>query len=174
MVEQLVDGDPASVHIPAGGPLAGIPANSLLSNPGSNPSGHKPLTPHPSPLNCDTQFQGDRGLKIKKIHWGIVSSGKIMILQGVRHPISCLRVCYVNDPYAIHTPKGGCMAFAPTRDLTTSLRGDFHTRWHLSNRLTSQTLGQAPQPPPPLPMCCLLLLLSGNFPHSFGPIGATL
>ena len=25
-------------------------------------------------------------------------SGKTMILQGVGHPISCLGVCYVNDP----------------------------------------------------------------------------
>ena len=34
----------------------------------------------------------------QKIHWGIVLSGKIMILQGVGHPISCLGVCYANDP----------------------------------------------------------------------------
>ena len=46
--------------------------------------------------------------------------GKIMILQGVRHPISCLGVCYANDP-----KKGGYMTPAPALDLTTSLRGDF-------------------------------------------------
>ena len=50
---------------------------------------------------------------------GIVLSGKIMIPQGVGHPISCLGVCYANDP-----PKGGCMASVPAVDLTTSLRGD--------------------------------------------------
>ena len=43
-----------------------------------------------------------------------------MILQGVGHPISCLGVCYVNDP-----KKGGYMTPAPALDLTTSLRGDF-------------------------------------------------
>ena len=43
-----------------------------------------------------------------------------MILQGVRHPISCLGVCDANDP-----PKEGCMASAPTLDVTTSLQGDF-------------------------------------------------
>ena len=46
--------------------------------------------------------------------------GKIMILQGVGHPISCLGVCYANDP-----KKGGYMPPAPALDLTTSLRGDF-------------------------------------------------
>ena len=40
-------------------------------------------------------------------------------LQGVGHPISCLGVCYVNDP-----PKGGYTTHAPVLDLTTSLRGD--------------------------------------------------
>ena len=43
-----------------------------------------------------------------------------MILQGVGHPISCLGVCYANDP-----KKGGYMTPAPALDLTTSLRGDF-------------------------------------------------
>ena len=46
--------------------------------------------------------------------------GKIMILQGVGHPISCLGVCYANDP-----KKGGYTTPAPALDLTTSLRGDF-------------------------------------------------
>ena len=55
----------------------------------------------------------------QKIHRVIVLSSIIMILQGLRHPISCLGVCYANDPQ-----KGGCMASAPTLDLTTSLRGD--------------------------------------------------
>ena len=42
-----------------------------------------------------------------------------MILQGVGHPISCIGVCYANDP-----KKGGYMTPAPALDLTTSLRGD--------------------------------------------------
>ena len=50
----------------------------------------------------------------------MVLLGKIMILQGVGHPISCLGVCYANDP-----KKGGYMTPAPALDLTTSLRGDF-------------------------------------------------
>ena len=56
----------------------------------------------------------------QKIHWGMVLLGKIMILQGVGHPISCLGVCYANDPQ-----KGGYTTPAPALDLTTSLRGDF-------------------------------------------------
>ena len=48
------------------------------------------------------------------MHWGIVLSGKIMILQGVRHPMSCLGVCYAKDP-----------ASALAVDPTMSLRGDF-------------------------------------------------
>ena len=50
----------------------------------------------------------------------MVLLGKIMILQGVGHPISCLGVCYANDP-----KKGGYTPLAPALDLTTSLRGDF-------------------------------------------------
>ena len=50
--------------------------------------------------------------------------GKIMILQGVGHPISCLGVCYANDP-----KKGGYMTPAPALDLTTSLRGDLSVFW---------------------------------------------
>ena len=49
----------------------------------------------------------------------MVLLGKIMILQGVGHPISCLGVCYANDP-----KKGGYTTPAPALDLTTSLRGD--------------------------------------------------
>ena len=49
----------------------------------------------------------------------MVLLGKLMILQGVGHPISCLGVCYANDPQ-----KGGYTTPAPALDLTTSLRGD--------------------------------------------------
>ena len=52
----------------------------------------------------------------------MVLLGKIMILQGVGHQISCLGVCYANDPR-----KGGYTTPAPALDLTTSLRGDFAT-----------------------------------------------
>ena len=46
-----------------------------------------------------------------------------MTLQGVRHPISCLRGCYANDP-----PKWGSYGSAPALDQTTSLLSDlwFH------------------------------------------------
>ena len=56
---------------------------------------------------------------MKKSIGGMVLLGKIMILQGVGHEISCLGVCYANDP-----KKGGYMTPAPALDLTTSLRGD--------------------------------------------------
>ena len=46
---------------------------------------------------------------------------KIMILQGVGHQISCLGVCYANNPQK----GGGYTMPAPALDLTTSLRGDF-------------------------------------------------
>ena len=55
-----------------------------------------------------------------------------MILQGVGHPISCLGVCYANDP-----KKGGYKTPAPALDLTTSLRGDFSelkSSWHRRRR----------------------------------------
>ena len=78
-----------------------------------------------------------------------------MILQGVGHPISCLGVCYVNDPQ-----KGGCTTHAPALDLTTSLRGDFDfwqlcrilpTRW-APRRLRGGGGGAMPSKP-------------GRFPH---------
>ena len=40
----------------------------------------------------------ERGLKIKKSSGGIVVPGKIIISQGVGHPMSCLGVCYTNNP----------------------------------------------------------------------------
>ena len=50
----------------------------------------------------------------------MVLLGKIMILQGVGHQISCLGVCYANGPQ-----KGGYTTPTCALDLTTSLRGDF-------------------------------------------------
>ena len=40
---------------------------------------------------------GQRGQK-RKIHWGIIFSPKMMILQGVGHPVPYLGVLYANDP----------------------------------------------------------------------------
>ena len=56
----------------------------------------------------------------------MVLLGKIMILQGVGHPISCLGVCYANDP-----KKGGYTTPAPALGLTTSLEvilGDHNSK----------------------------------------------
>ena len=47
-------------------------------------------------------------------------SSKIPILQRVRHPISCFRVCDVNNPR-----KTECMVSASGLDLTPSLWDDF-------------------------------------------------
>ena len=41
---------------------------------------------------------GGAGGQNRKNHWGINSSPKMMVLQGVRHPIPSLGVCYANDP----------------------------------------------------------------------------
>ena len=76
--------------------------STLLQNP-SNPKLLTPTLPAPPPQKNGIQFQGDRGNRGNKKSIGVfVLSGKIMILQGVGHPISCLGVCYANEP-----PKGG-------------------------------------------------------------------
>ena len=75
------------------------------------------------------------------MHWGIVLLGKIMILQGVGHPISCLGVCYANDP-----KKGGYTTPAPALDLTTSLRGDLQLTTYQTSPL--DLLVSAPCPAP--------------------------
>ena len=81
-----------------------------------------PPPPHTHPKSS-TQVGGGggEGSKSKNL-MGDHFFRKKMILQGIRHPISCLGVCYVNDP---QKGGGGCMASAPTLDLTTSLQGDF-------------------------------------------------
>ena len=61
----------------------------------------------------------------------MVLLGKIMILQKVGHPISCLGVCYANDP-----KKGGYM----TLDLTTSLRGDFSSNYFSNKTICSKVV----------------------------------
>ena len=50
----------------------------------------------------------------------IVVLNKITILQKVGHPITCLGVCYVNNP-----KKGKYTTHAPALDPTTSLQSDF-------------------------------------------------
>ena len=56
-----------------------------------------------APSNCvlgapkwGTQREG--GGANKKTHWGITFCPKMMILQGVGHPMPYLALCYANDP----------------------------------------------------------------------------
>ena len=90
----------------------------------------------PPPPQKAVQGTGAKASKSKinsrKIHWGIVLSLKLMILEGIRLPMPYIVVCYANNP-----PKelggggGGYMAPALAFDLTTSLRGDFsRTEFH--------------------------------------------
>ena len=69
------------------------PEPFVVLNPSSNPSNHKLLTPPPKQWY---PVSGGERSQIQKIHWGIVLLGKIMILQGVGHPMSCLGECYAN------------------------------------------------------------------------------
>ena len=45
-----------------------------------------------------TGWRWGGGDENEKIHWGIIFSPKMMVLQGVRHPVPYLGVSYVNDP----------------------------------------------------------------------------
>ena len=95
-------------------------ALDLGPNPHTAPSTRKevltpprhPPYPHPPPKGVPG-YVGLRGQK-RKIHRGIIFSPKMMILQGVGHPVPYLGVSYANDP-----KKGGYMAYAPALDLTT-------------------------------------------------------
>ena len=42
--------------------------------------------------------KGSRGVRIGKFIWGIIWSPKMMILQGVKHPMSYSGVCCTNTP----------------------------------------------------------------------------
>ena len=75
------------------------PTSFILLDPRSNPSEHNPPPPPPG-KKVISSFRGYRPQN-SKIHWDLLL-GKIMILQGVGQPISCLGVCYASDP-----PKGG-------------------------------------------------------------------
>ena len=62
--------------------------------------GQKVLTPPPAPQppkkwHPGTGGGGCRGQN-RKIHWGTILSPKMIILQIVRHRISCFGVCYAN------------------------------------------------------------------------------
>ena len=55
----------------------------------------------PPPPRPPKKAGGGRGgwrSQNRKFHWGIVLSPKMMILQGVKHPLSYVEVCYANDP----------------------------------------------------------------------------
>ena len=56
-----------------------------------------PPTPPTPPKKGYPSTGGQRGQK-RKIHWGIIFSPKMMILQGVGHPIPYLGVLYKNNP----------------------------------------------------------------------------
>ena len=86
--------------------------------------------PHPThPRKRVPRYRWVEGSKLKT-HWGIILSPKMMILLRVRHLISCLGVCYVNDPQE----GGGDMVSTPGLDLTTSFRRDFPCFKQLSKK----------------------------------------
>ena len=136
----FVDGRPSVGPNPV---LDSQPCNGLslscFADQGSNPTKHKLLPPPPPPNWYPSTRGGGRGLKMEKNHLGIILSCKIMILQGVRHPISCLGVCCVND-----SRKEGCMASEPALDLTTSLLGYF-----MANSPATRAPGQDSAPSAP-------------------------
>ena len=53
----------------------------------------RPPPPHTQP-HPHTQGRGQN----RKIHWGIIFSPKMMILQEVQHPVPYFGVSYTNDP----------------------------------------------------------------------------
>ena len=72
-------------------------------------------TPTPTPQKSDTQFWGIEASESKNsLGGGLIGQNK-----DFTRAISCLGVCYTNDPQ-----KGGYTTPAPALDLTTSLRGD--------------------------------------------------
>ena len=73
-----------------------------------------PDTPPTHPPKKGYPGRGAKGGQKRKIHWGIIFSPKMMILQGVGQPVPYPGVWYVNDPKI-----GGYMAYAPALDLTT-------------------------------------------------------
>ena len=108
-------------HHGLGGPCTrkscpGLGSNSTHSSHNTQSSFDPPPPrhpPHPPPQKGVPGYGGVKGSKTKN-SLGIIFSPKMMILQGVGHPVPYLGVSYANDPQ-----KGGYMAYAPTLDLTT-------------------------------------------------------
>ena len=76
-------------------------------------------TPHPPCASAPKKGYpgtGRLGVNIETVNAVIILSRKMMILQGVGHPISYLRVCCANNP-----KMWWYMAPAPMLDPTTSL-----------------------------------------------------
>ena len=96
----------APVRIPGGKigqspPQPIAPQLFFILDPGSNPSNHElppPYPPTPRPPQKWYPVSGIQRPRKQRIPWVIVLLGKIMILQGVGHPTSCLGVCHANDP----------------------------------------------------------------------------
>ena len=86
-----------------------IPSEKIRAS--SNPSEHKLLTPppppHPPTPKCDIQFQGIEASESRNPLGDRFIGQNCKFLQGVGHPISCLGVCYANEP-----PKGGMVYVA--------------------------------------------------------------
>ena len=82
----------------------GAGSNTVLcfANPGSSPTTHKPFDPspltHPSQKRGAEMRDGGGGGSKLRDHGGIIGTPNMMILQGVRHLIPYLGVCYGNDP----------------------------------------------------------------------------
>ena len=89
--------------------------------------------PAPQPPKKGYRYKGGGGLRrleIKKNPRGIISSLKMMILQGVRRLIPYIRVCYANDPQnggGGHTAPDLCLLWQPS------------SRWFLAFQLQSRS-----------------------------------
>ena len=90
----------------------------------------------PPPKKGVPGYGGLKGSK-RKIHWGVIFSPKMMILQGVGHVVPYLGVSYANDP-----EKGGYMAYAPALDLTTLFEVICPTAQAPINQGPTQRLGR--------------------------------
>ena len=79
-----------------------------------------PPTPQPLPPTKWHPGIGGGEVKSKKFTVGLISSPKMMILQGVEHRMSYSAVCCANTPR-----KREYVALTPALDLTTLFEGDF-------------------------------------------------
>ena len=62
---------------------------------------------------------GVEGSKLKS-YWEMILSPKMMILHGVRHPISWIGICYAHGPQKV-----GVNGTRIVLDVATSLQGEF-------------------------------------------------